>query len=58
MSLLLRVHQFKLYQVYDATPFMDDHPGGVEVMRLATGTFSPSLLPKRLVRNRSKSLGP
>ncbi|KAL8250681.1 hypothetical protein R6Q59_034374 [Mikania micrantha] len=26
-----------LNQVYDVTPFMDDHPGGGEVMRKATG---------------------
>ncbi|KAF9586892.1 hypothetical protein IFM89_039889 [Coptis chinensis] len=26
-----------LFQVYDATPFMDDHPGGDEVLLSATG---------------------
>ncbi|KAF9622740.1 hypothetical protein IFM89_032920, partial [Coptis chinensis] len=27
--------------VYDATPFMDDHPGGDEVLLSATGKYHP-----------------
>lgn len=28
-----------LYQVYDVTPFMEDHPGGDEVLLSATGNL-------------------
>ena len=32
-----------LVQVYDVTPFMDDHPGGDEVLLAATGKKLTSL---------------
>lgn len=28
-----------LSQVYDVTPFLDDHPGGDEILLMATGKF-------------------
>lgn len=30
------------YQVYDVTPFMEEHPGGDEVLLSATGLFISS----------------
>lgn len=32
-------------QVYDVTPFMDDHPGGDEVLLSATGKYNLSNAP-------------
>ncbi|KAK3194552.1 hypothetical protein Dsin_025862 [Dipteronia sinensis] len=34
----------RLHQVYDVTPFLEDHPGGDEVMLAATGILSAPLL--------------
>lgn len=40
---LICVHKPKLHQVYDVTPFMEDHPGGDEVLLAATGNFEMTL---------------
>lgn len=29
-----------MHQVYDVTPFLDDHPGGDEILLTATGMIS------------------
>lgn len=37
MDLIILIACNYLVQVYDVTPFMDDHPGGDEVLLAATG---------------------
>ena len=38
-----------MVQVYDVTPFMDEHPGGDEVLLAATGKISVSNLPQSFI---------
>jgi Cytochrome b5-like Heme/Steroid binding domain len=36
---LLNAHKSYYLQVYDVTPYLDDHPGGADVLIAATGTI-------------------